>query len=74
MLSSYGIDDAADVTATAVEAVTGFGQFLTEEMMAWRRSLEFKPLRHPVLEANQNGDEGVDLEILPNGNELEILP
>jgi len=42
MPSSYGIDDAADVAATAVEAVPGFGQFLTAQMMNWRRSCESK--------------------------------
>jgi DNA-binding helix-hairpin-helix protein with protein kinase domain len=40
MLSSYGIDTAADVNLKDLAAVPGFGDFLTAEMMNWRRSLE----------------------------------
>lgn len=42
MLSSYGIDNAADVNVKDLEAVPGFGDFLIRQMMAWRRSLEAK--------------------------------
>jgi DNA-binding helix-hairpin-helix protein with protein kinase domain len=42
MLSSYGIDTAADVNVKDLEAVPGFGHFLTAQMMDWRRSLEGK--------------------------------
>jgi len=42
MLSSYGIDNAADVNVKDLEAVPGFGEFLIGQMMAWRRSLEAK--------------------------------
>jgi DNA-binding helix-hairpin-helix protein with protein kinase domain len=42
MLSSYGIDTAADVNVKDLEAVPGFGHFLTTQMMNWRRSLEGK--------------------------------
>jgi DNA-binding helix-hairpin-helix protein with protein kinase domain len=42
MLSSYGIDTAADVNVRDLEAVPGFGHFLTRQMMNWRRSLEAK--------------------------------
>jgi DNA-binding helix-hairpin-helix protein with protein kinase domain len=40
MLASYNIDTAADVTITAVDAVPGFGQFLTGQLLAWRQTLE----------------------------------
>src|SRR5262245_6222507 len=40
MLSSYGIDTAADVNVKDLEAVHGFGHFLTYQMMNWRRALE----------------------------------
>ena len=42
MLSSYGIDNAADVNVKDLEAVPGFGGFLTAQMLNWRRSLESK--------------------------------
>lgn len=40
LLSAYGIDTAADVTFAAVQNVPGFGQFLTQHMMNWRKSIE----------------------------------
>jgi DNA-binding helix-hairpin-helix protein with protein kinase domain len=40
MLSSYGIDTAADVNVKDLGSVPGFGHFLTVQMMEWRRSLE----------------------------------
>ena len=42
MLSSYGIDTAADVNVQDLQAVPGFGDFLIAQMMDWRRSLESK--------------------------------
>jgi DNA-binding helix-hairpin-helix protein with protein kinase domain len=42
MLSSYGIDTAADVNVKDLKAVPGFAHFLIEQMMDWRRSLEGK--------------------------------
>jgi len=42
MLRSYGIDDAADVTEAAIRAIPGFGDFLTQQMLDWRRSHERK--------------------------------
>jgi DNA-binding helix-hairpin-helix protein with protein kinase domain len=49
MLSAYGIDDAADVTRSALEAVPGFAHFLISQLILWRLSLEagfkFKPDR-----------------------------
>jgi DNA-binding helix-hairpin-helix protein with protein kinase domain len=42
MLSSYGIDTAADVNVQDLAAVPGFGDSLTTHMMNWRRSLEGK--------------------------------
>src|SRR5262249_32278895 len=35
MLSSYGIDTAADVNVKDLEAVPGFGHSLTAQMMKW---------------------------------------
>ncbi len=40
MLASFNIDTAADVTLAAVDAVPGFGQFLTGQLLAWRQVLE----------------------------------
>jgi DNA-binding helix-hairpin-helix protein with protein kinase domain len=42
MLSSYGIENAADVNVRDLAAVPGFGGFLIAQMMAWKSSLEAK--------------------------------
>jgi len=41
-LASFGIETAADITASAVRAVPGFGEALTGKMLAWRQSHEAK--------------------------------
>jgi DNA-binding helix-hairpin-helix protein with protein kinase domain len=73
MLSSYGIDDASDVTAAAVEAVPGFGQFLTGHMMAWRRSLESKFKFDPKRGIDPLDVQRVDQEIAKRRQEIELL-
>jgi DNA-binding helix-hairpin-helix protein with protein kinase domain len=73
MLSSYGIDDAADVTAGAVEAVPGFGQFLTEQMMTWRRSLESKFKFDPKRGIDPTDIQRVDQDIAKRRMEIELL-
>jgi DNA-binding helix-hairpin-helix protein with protein kinase domain len=40
MLSACGIDDAADVTRSALETVPGFGHFLIIQLITWRQYLE----------------------------------
>lgn len=42
MLSSYGIDNAADVSSSALKAVPSFGSFLIMQLLTWRQSLEAK--------------------------------
>jgi DNA-binding helix-hairpin-helix protein with protein kinase domain len=73
MLSSYGIDDAADVTATAVEAVPGFGHFLTEQMMAWRRSLEGRFKFDPKRGIDPADVQRVDQDIAKRRMEIELM-
>lgn len=41
-LASFGIETAADITASAVRAVPGFGEALTGKMLTWRQSHEAK--------------------------------
>lgn len=42
MLASFNIETAADITASSVRAVPGFGEALTGKMLAWRQSHEAK--------------------------------
>jgi DNA-binding helix-hairpin-helix protein with protein kinase domain len=73
MLSSYGIVDAADVTATAVEGVPGFGQFLTEQMMNWRKSLETKFKFDPKRGIDPADLQRVEQEIVKRRVEIELI-
>lgn len=41
-LASFGIESAADVTYSAVMAVPGFGEALTQKLLTWRRGQEIK--------------------------------
>ncbi len=41
-LASFGIETAADITASTVRAVPGFGEALTAKMLAWRHGHEGK--------------------------------
>lgn len=72
MLSSYGIDDAADVTAPAVEAVPGFGEFLTAQVMAWRQALEKKFHFDPKRGIDPADIQRVDQEIANRRLEIEL--
>jgi DNA-binding helix-hairpin-helix protein with protein kinase domain len=73
MLSSYGIDDVADVTAIAVEAVPGFGQFLTTQMMNWRRSCESK-FKFDARRGIDPADiQRVDQDIAKRRMEIELM-
>jgi DNA-binding helix-hairpin-helix protein with protein kinase domain len=40
MLASYGIETAADIAASAIMQIPGFGESLTSELMQWRRGHE----------------------------------
>jgi DNA-binding helix-hairpin-helix protein with protein kinase domain len=72
MLSSYGIDDAADVTAATVEAVPGFGQFLTDKMLTWRRSLESKFKFDARRGIDPSDIQRVDQDIAKRRMEIEL--
>ncbi|CAM2139612.1 Helix-hairpin-helix domain-containing protein [Pararobbsia alpina] len=40
MLESFGVESAADVSWNRVRSIKGFGERLTGELVAWRKSLE----------------------------------
>ncbi|SAK91530.1 Protein kinase domain protein [Caballeronia calidae] len=41
-LASFGIETAADITSSAIGAVPGFGEGLTNNLLSWKRSIERK--------------------------------
>ena len=73
MLSSYGIDNAADVTTTALEAVPGFGGFLIMQLIGWRQSLEATFKFDPSRGIDPADIQRVDHEIAKRRTEIEAL-
>ncbi len=73
MLSSYGIDNAADVTTTALEAVPGFGSFLIMQLITWRQSLETTFKFDPSRGIDPADIQRVDRDIAKRRIEIEAL-
>lgn len=72
LLSAYGIDTAADVTFAAVQNVPGFGEFLTQHMMNWRKSLETRFRFDPKRGIDSADLERVKREIANRRREVEL--
>jgi DNA-binding helix-hairpin-helix protein with protein kinase domain len=73
MLSSYGIDNAADLTRTALEAVPGFGHFLIMQLLTWRQSLESRFKFDPGRGVDPADIRRLDQEIAKRRAEIELL-
>ena len=73
MLSAYGVDDAADVTRSALEAVPGFGQFLIMQLITWRQSLEARFKFNPSRGIDPADMERVDRDVAKRRSEIEAL-
>jgi DNA-binding helix-hairpin-helix protein with protein kinase domain len=73
MLSAYGIDDAADVSRVAIEAVPGFGESLVTQLLTWRQSLEAKFRFEPGRGIDPADLRRVDQEIGKRRMEIEVL-
>jgi DNA-binding helix-hairpin-helix protein with protein kinase domain len=72
MLSAYGIDDAADITRKALEAVPGFGHFLIMQLITWRQSLEATFKFNPGRGVDQADVQRVDHDIAKRRAEIEV--
>src|SRR5258708_30246711 len=73
MLSSYGIDNASDVTSTALDAVPGFGGFLTMQLITWRQSLQATFKFNPGRGVDPADIQRLDQEIAKRRIEIEAL-
>ncbi len=73
MLSAYGIDDAADVSRSALETVPGFGHFLIIQLITWRQSLETTFKFNPSRGIDPADIQRVDHEIAKRRGEIEAL-
>jgi DNA-binding helix-hairpin-helix protein with protein kinase domain len=63
MLTSYAIETAADVEYSKIDAVPGFGPFLTNKVVAWRRRLERDFIFDPRLGTDPAGMAVIEREI-----------
>lgn len=68
-LASYGIETAADVTQSRIQAVPGFGPTLTYELLNWRASLE----RNFIFDPNKT-TQLTELIQLQNRYSQRLLP
>jgi DNA-binding helix-hairpin-helix protein with protein kinase domain len=73
MLSAYGIDDAADVTRSALGAVPGFGHILIIQLIIWRQSLTAKFKFDPSRGIDPADMQRVDRDIAKRRVEIEAL-
>lgn len=73
MLSSYGIDNAADITRSALETVPGFGPFLIMQLLTWRQSLEARFRFNPNRGIDPADIQRVDRDIAKRRAEIEAL-
>jgi DNA-binding helix-hairpin-helix protein with protein kinase domain len=73
MLSAYGIDNAADVTRPALEAVPGFAHFLISQLITWRKSLEATFKFNPGRGVDPLDIQRVNREIAKRRVEIEAL-
>jgi DNA-binding helix-hairpin-helix protein with protein kinase domain len=73
MLSAYGIDNAADVTRSALDAVPGFGLFLIMQLLTWRQSLAAKFKFNPGRGVDPSDIQRVDRDIAKRRAEIEAL-
>lgn len=73
MLSAYGIDNAADVTRQALEAVPGFGQFLIIHLLTWRQAFEATFKFNPGRGVDPADIQRVDRDLAQRRAEIEAL-
>jgi len=73
MLSAYGINDAADVTQSALESVPGFGHFLIAQLITWRQSLEATFRFNPGRGVDPADIQRVDRDVAKRRGEIELL-
>jgi|SRR5690242_4620832 len=73
MLSAYGIDDAADITLSALESVPGFSSSLIMQLIAWRQGLETKFKFEPGRGIDPGDIQHLDQNIAKRRAEIETL-
>ncbi len=63
MLSSYGIETAADITNSKIMQIPGFGPTLTSELVDWRQGHEKNFRFNPKVQVNSKDIQAINQEI-----------
>lgn len=71
-LASFGIETAFDVTVRTVRGVPGFGEVLTSNLAAWRRTIERRFSFNPSLGTDPVAIQQVRDKIARRRDELEV--
>jgi len=71
MLSSYGVDTAADVTELNLSQVPGIGPKFAERIMSWRRSIELRFQFDPHKAIDRFEIDKIDRDIKSRRMEIE---
>jgi DNA-binding helix-hairpin-helix protein with protein kinase domain len=70
-LASFGIDTAADIEYSTIEAVPGFGPATSQPLLDWRRKLEAKFIYNPNRNAQDDHEQRkIEAEIAGKGSRL----
>ena len=70
-LASFGIETAADVSATMLARVRGFGETQKAELLAWRAGLEAKFLFNPTRGVDPQDDQALAAQFAVQKSRLD---
>lgn len=73
MLSSFGIETAADVDSNKILDIPGFGEVLTGELLKWRRTVEAGFCFNPAEPLDPHAIAALDRELNGRGQSLYEL-
>ena len=71
ILSSYGIDTAADIDRKAIAKVYGFGPVYTSKLLSWRNSIEQRFVFNPAIGIDPADRRALETEIATTRAKLE---
>jgi DNA-binding helix-hairpin-helix protein with protein kinase domain/Tfp pilus assembly protein PilF len=71
ILSSYGIDTAADIDRRTIAKVYGFGPVYTSNLLSWRSSIEQRFVFNPAIGIDPDDKRALENEIVTTRARLE---
>nr|WP_279308118.1 hypothetical protein [Niveispirillum sp. BGYR6] len=70
-LRSFGIENAYDVSSSAVRQVPGFGEAMTKRMLDWRKSIERRFVFNSAIGVDASAIHAVKAEIAKKRDQIE---